>query len=206
MKSHDVAFWKETINDEMDSIMGNNTWVLADSLSGTYLYHKTANFYGINSQFDYSSDGCEAAAAPKQWHQKFDEVILSNGYLVNQADKCVYSNFDETGKEVIICLYVEVMCLWHLTSSVDLSKEFCHQVSTPMDTSEKLMPNNGQVVSQLEYSRVIDYLHPDLGSTTTNVQPMGLLGTTHVIAKASSAQARHLKFCRRRSMGFSDDM
>ncbi|GKB51562.1 zinc finger, CCHC-type containing protein [Tanacetum coccineum] len=27
-------------------------------------------------------------------------------------------------------------------------------VSTPMDTSEKLMPNNGQAVSQLEYSRV----------------------------------------------------
>ncbi|GJY26739.1 hypothetical protein Tco_0401465 [Tanacetum coccineum] len=25
MKSHDVAFWKEAINDEMDSIMGNNT-------------------------------------------------------------------------------------------------------------------------------------------------------------------------------------
>nr|GEW53285.1 zinc finger, CCHC-type [Tanacetum cinerariifolium] len=30
MKSQDVAFWKEAINDEMDSIMGNNTWVLAD--------------------------------------------------------------------------------------------------------------------------------------------------------------------------------
>nr|GFC35043.1 zinc finger, CCHC-type [Tanacetum cinerariifolium] len=30
MKSHDVAFWKDAINDEMDSIMGNNTWVLTD--------------------------------------------------------------------------------------------------------------------------------------------------------------------------------
>ncbi|GJZ47878.1 zinc finger, CCHC-type containing protein [Tanacetum coccineum] len=29
-KSRDVAFWKEAINDVMDSIMGNNTWVLAD--------------------------------------------------------------------------------------------------------------------------------------------------------------------------------
>nr|GEX00448.1 hypothetical protein [Tanacetum cinerariifolium] len=28
MKSQDVAFWTEEINDEMDSIMGNNTWVL----------------------------------------------------------------------------------------------------------------------------------------------------------------------------------
>ena len=30
MKSHDVLFWKEAINDEMDSIMGNNTWELSD--------------------------------------------------------------------------------------------------------------------------------------------------------------------------------
>ncbi|GJV46655.1 zinc finger, CCHC-type containing protein [Tanacetum coccineum] len=34
----------------------------------------------------------------------------------------------------------------------------CTPVSTPIDTSEKLMPNNGQVVSQLEYSRVISCL------------------------------------------------
>ncbi|GKD73503.1 hypothetical protein Tco_1331785, partial [Tanacetum coccineum] len=30
MKSQDVAFWKEAINEEMHSIMGNNTWLLAD--------------------------------------------------------------------------------------------------------------------------------------------------------------------------------
>ncbi|GKC67444.1 hypothetical protein Tco_1100042, partial [Tanacetum coccineum] len=30
MKSQDVAIWKEAINDEMDSIMGNNTQVLVD--------------------------------------------------------------------------------------------------------------------------------------------------------------------------------
>ncbi|GJZ70093.1 zinc finger, CCHC-type containing protein [Tanacetum coccineum] len=29
-RDEDVAFWKEAINDEMDFIMGNNTWVLAD--------------------------------------------------------------------------------------------------------------------------------------------------------------------------------
>nr|GEY46157.1 zinc finger, CCHC-type [Tanacetum cinerariifolium]GEZ10640.1 zinc finger, CCHC-type [Tanacetum cinerariifolium] len=34
----------------------------------------------------------------------------------------------------------------------------CTPVSTPMDTSEKLMPNNGQAVSQLEYYRVISCL------------------------------------------------
>ncbi|GJZ37776.1 zinc finger, CCHC-type containing protein [Tanacetum coccineum] len=30
IKSQDVAFWKEAIIDEMDSIIGNNTWVLAN--------------------------------------------------------------------------------------------------------------------------------------------------------------------------------
>ncbi|GJX77176.1 hypothetical protein Tco_0323987 [Tanacetum coccineum] len=34
----------------------------------------------------------------------------------------------------------------------------CTLLSTPMDTSEKLMPNNGQSVSQIEYSRVIGCL------------------------------------------------
>ncbi|GKA31806.1 zinc finger, CCHC-type containing protein [Tanacetum coccineum] len=34
MKSQDVAFWKEAINDEMDSIMGNNTWVLVNLAPG----------------------------------------------------------------------------------------------------------------------------------------------------------------------------
>ncbi|GJW21499.1 zinc finger, CCHC-type containing protein [Tanacetum coccineum] len=34
MKSKDVAFWKEAIDDEMDSIMGNNTWVLVDLSPG----------------------------------------------------------------------------------------------------------------------------------------------------------------------------
>ncbi|GJY29354.1 zinc finger, CCHC-type containing protein, partial [Tanacetum coccineum] len=114
--------------------------------------------------------------APKQWHQKFDEMVLSNGYLLNQADKCVYSKFYESGKGVIICLYVDDMLIFDTDQvQVNLTKEFLsskfsmkdigeadvilgirikHEISTPMDTSEKLMPNNGKTISQLEYSRV----------------------------------------------------
>ncbi|GJS81142.1 zinc finger, CCHC-type containing protein [Tanacetum coccineum] len=117
------------------------------------------------------------------------------------ADKCVYSKFDETGKGVIICLYIDDMLIFGTDQvQVDLTKGFlssrfsmkdmgevdvifgirikhesngiaisqsyyiekvlkkfnyfdCIPVSTPMDTSEKLMPNNGQAVSQHEYSR-----------------------------------------------------
>ncbi|GJX98716.1 zinc finger, CCHC-type containing protein [Tanacetum coccineum] len=195
---------KEAINDEMESIMGNNTWVLADLPPGC------------------KPLGCKwifkrKLKAPKQWHQKFDEVVLSSGYLLNQADKCVYSKFDKSGKGVIICLYVDdtlIFCTGQV--QIDLTKEVlssrffmkdmgeadvilgirikhesneiaisqshyiekvlnkfnqfdCTLVSTLMDTSEKLMPNNGQAVSQLEYSRVIGclmyamtYTRPDI--------------------------------------------
>ena len=30
MASRDSTFWKETVNDEMNSILSNNTWVLVD--------------------------------------------------------------------------------------------------------------------------------------------------------------------------------
>lgn len=35
MASRDVAFWKEAINDEMDSILSNNTWILVDLPHGS---------------------------------------------------------------------------------------------------------------------------------------------------------------------------
>ncbi|GKC77339.1 zinc finger, CCHC-type containing protein [Tanacetum coccineum] len=119
--------------------------------------------------------------APKKWHQKFDEVVLSNGYLLNQADKCVYSKFDKSGKGVIICLYVDDMLIFGTDQvQVDLKKEFLssrfymkdmgetgvifgirikHEMSTPMDTSEKLMPNNGQAQARVVkcLKRTMDY-------------------------------------------------
>ncbi|GJT12254.1 zinc finger, CCHC-type containing protein [Tanacetum coccineum] len=63
--------------------------------------------------------------APKQWHQKFDEVVFSNGYLLNQADKCVYRKFDETSNGVIICLYVDDMLIFGTDQvQVALTKDF----------------------------------------------------------------------------------
>ncbi|GKC27584.1 hypothetical protein Tco_1034878 [Tanacetum coccineum] len=78
--------------------------------------------------------------APKQWHQKFDEVVLSSGYLLNQASKF----YVDLTKEFLSSRF----------SMKDMKEADVIIVSTPIDTSEKLMPSNGQVVSQLEYSRV----------------------------------------------------
>jgi hypothetical protein len=44
--------------------------------------------------------------AHKQWHEKFDKIITSAGFVVNEADKCVYCRFGG-GEGVILCLYVD---------------------------------------------------------------------------------------------------
>ncbi|CAM8910370.1 unnamed protein product [Rhodiola kirilowii] len=155
--------------------------------------------------------------APKQWHQKFDEVILSSGFKLNQADKCVYSKFDNSGNGVIICLYVDDMLIFGTKQKqIDLTKDFlsssfamkdmgeadvilgirikrknksitlsqshyvekvlkkfnclsCSPISTHMDPSVKLMPNTGEVVSQLEYSQVIGCLMYAMTSTRPDI-------------------------------------
>jgi hypothetical protein len=31
--------------------------------------------------------------APNQWHEKFDRTLMSAGFVVNEADTCVYDKF-----------------------------------------------------------------------------------------------------------------
>ncbi|GJT05238.1 zinc finger, CCHC-type containing protein [Tanacetum coccineum] len=77
---------------------------------------------------------------PKQWHQKFNEVVLSNGYLLNQDDKCIYSKFDETGHgEADVILGIRIK---HESNGIEISQSYYVE----------------NVVSQLEYSRVIGCL------------------------------------------------
>ena len=48
--------------------------------------------------------------APKQWHSKFDEVMLSNGFKINECDKCVYVKQTQNCF-AILCLYVDDMLI-----------------------------------------------------------------------------------------------
>ena len=49
--------------------------------------------------------------APKQWHEKFDLAILSNGFVHNSSDKCTYSKFKKK-YGVIVCLHVDNMIIY----------------------------------------------------------------------------------------------
>ena len=44
--------------------------------------------------------------APKQWHEKLDRTLTSAGFVVNEADKCMYYRYGG-GERVILCLYVD---------------------------------------------------------------------------------------------------
>ena len=75
--------------------------------------------------------------APKQWHQKFDEVVLANGFKINQSDKCVYSKFDDNGKGVIICLYVDDMLIFGTDlGQVEKTKAFLSNSFSMKDLGE----------------------------------------------------------------------
>ncbi|KAJ9553006.1 hypothetical protein OSB04_017051 [Centaurea solstitialis] len=150
---------------------------------------------------------------PKQWHQKFDEVVLSvQQFHVKQSGQQI----DTSGNGVIICLYVDDMLIFGTNQNqVDRTKEFlpssfsmkdmgeaevilgirikrenkgiaitqshyiekvlkkfnyfdCSPVSTPYDSSVKLMPNSGEAVSQLEYSKAIGCLMYLMTNTRLN--------------------------------------
>ena len=48
--------------------------------------------------------------APKQWYEKFDNVMMSHGFKINECDKCVYVKDTKLGY-VIVCFYIDDMLI-----------------------------------------------------------------------------------------------
>nr|GEU64867.1 zinc finger, CCHC-type [Tanacetum cinerariifolium] len=126
----------------------------------------------------------------------------SNGIAISQSH---YIKKDRREADVILGIRIK-----HESNGIAISqshyiekvlKKFnyfdCTPVSTSMDTSEKLMPNNGQVVSQLEYSRVIGCLMYAMTCTRPNITfDVGKLSSAATLAKVYSqmynGKSRHL--------------
>ena len=98
--------------------------------------------------------------APKQWHEKFDRSLTYAGFLVNEADRCVYYHFG--GAEgVILCLYVDDILIFGTSLNVIKEvKDFLSQSFEMKDLEEadailniKLVKesNGGMTLTQSHY-------------------------------------------------------
>ena len=71
--------------------------------------------------------------APKQWHEKFDNVMLSNSFKINECDKCVYVKDTDKGY-VIVCLYVDDMLI--VGSNNDMIKTTKKMLNSQFDMKD----------------------------------------------------------------------
>ncbi|PNX67522.1 retrotransposon protein putative Ty1-copia sub-class, partial [Trifolium pratense] len=65
--------------------------------------------------------------APKQWHEKFDNLMVSNGFKLNESDKCIYYKSDNNIC-TMICLYVDDMLIFgsNLSAVNDVKSLLCN--------------------------------------------------------------------------------
>ncbi|GJT19569.1 zinc finger, CCHC-type containing protein [Tanacetum coccineum] len=115
----------EAIDDEIGSIMENNTWVLSDL-----------------------PPGCK----PLVLNERYREQTLS----------CIRLKRENKGIVITQSHYIEKILK-------KFNREDCSPVSTPMDPVEKLKPNTGKPVDQLEYSRAIGCLMYAMTSTRPDI-------------------------------------
>ena len=91
--------------------------------------------------------------APKQWHNKLDHVLISNGFSINDGDKCIYSKV-ENNSCIIICLYVDGMLIFGTNLQVLIdTKSFLRSKFDMKDLGEV------EVIIGIKISRVLNGLN-----------------------------------------------
>nr|GEX30087.1 hypothetical protein [Tanacetum cinerariifolium] len=74
--------------------------------------------------------------APKQWHDKFDKSILSNGFTHNSSDRCIYSKFTKD-YGVILYLYVDdILIVRTNMEGINETKKFLSSCFQTKDMNE----------------------------------------------------------------------
>ena len=97
--------------------------------------------------------------APKQQHEQFDRTLTSAGFVINEADRCVYYRYGG-GAGVILCLYVDDILIFG--TNIDAINEVKSFLSKSFDMKDlgkvdvilniKLIKGeNGIILSQSHY-------------------------------------------------------
>ena len=101
--------------------------------------------------------------APKQWHEKFDNVMMSNGFSINECDKCIYFKNTPHGY-VLLGLYVDDMLI--IGSNKDMVSQTKNMLSSKFEMKDmgladvilgiKIFRNSeGIILSQTHYAEKI---------------------------------------------------
>ncbi|KAJ9542942.1 hypothetical protein OSB04_029448 [Centaurea solstitialis] len=126
MSSRDASLWKEAINDEMDSVMGNGTWVLADLPKGTRpigskrIFKRKRNLDGSISAF-------KVRFVAKGYRQKEGVDYLDT--------------------------YAQVARIGSIRTLIEIST--LKELKNPFESCVKLEKYSGRAVAQLEYASAI---------------------------------------------------
>jgi hypothetical protein len=78
---------------------------------------------------------CGLKQGPKKWHKKFERTFTAVGFVVNEADKCVYYHYGG-GEGVIFCLYVDDILIFG--SNLDVIKEVKDFLSCSFEMKQML--------------------------------------------------------------------
>ncbi|GKE47473.1 zinc finger, CCHC-type containing protein, partial [Tanacetum coccineum] len=200
MQYRDAAFWKEVIDDEIGSIMENNTRVLSDLPPGCkplvckWIFKRKMKVDGTIDKF--KARLVIQGIRQKEWIDYFDtyapvacittirlllslvdihnlaihQMDVKTAFLNGDLDKEVYikqaEGFVMPGNKHKLCKLVKFSMKDMGEADVILD---CSSVSTHVDPVEKLKPNTGKPVDQLEYSRAIGCLMYAMTSTRPDI-------------------------------------
>ncbi|XP_076897797.1 uncharacterized protein LOC143551198 [Bidens hawaiensis] len=125
--------------------------------------------------------------APKQWHLKFDHVMLNNGFQINECDKCVYVKDTPSGY-VVLRLYVDDMLIFG--SNENMIKSTKDMLKARFDMKDLGLADvilgvqitraqNGLILSQFHY---VDKILEKFNKDDTRVASTPI-DTTHNLSK-----------------------
>nr|GEU74270.1 hypothetical protein [Tanacetum cinerariifolium] len=161
MQSRNAAFWKEAIDDEIGSIMENDTWVLFDLPHDCFRQKERINYFDNYAPVARITTIRLLLALVAIYNLVIYQMIVKTTFLNGDLDeevymkqpegfvmpanehkvcklvKLLYGKFGSSGKGVIICLYVDDMLIFDTDQNqVDENKKFLSSKFSMKDMGE----------------------------------------------------------------------